>query len=89
MDALFTNVGTWLVSNGAGGVVGLLAVMALIVERRERTAERKEYRDEIEASNSALVDTLNRWRTDSQMQSDKVSALAEKVIIAIESSKRG
>lgn len=89
MDALFSNIGAWLISNGAGGVIGLLAIMALVIERRERTAERKEHREEVETSKAALVDTLNRWRTDSQMQSDKVSALAEKVIIAIERSKRG
>lgn len=89
MDALFTQIGTWLIANGAGGIVALLAIFALIVERKERKAERKEYQDKIDEKDDAHIDTLNRWRTDTQVQNDKVSALAEKFVIAIEASKRG
>lgn len=75
--------------NGAGGVIALLAILALINERRERNAERKEYNAEIATKDAAHIETLNRWRTDTQVQNDKVAVLAEKFVIAIENSKRG
>lgn len=89
MDALFTNIGTWLLENGAGGIVALLALLALVNERRERNAERLLYDAEIKTKDEAHIATLNSWRADTQVQNDKVSALAEKVIITIESVKRG
>jgi hypothetical protein len=77
MDALFANIGVWLLANGPGGIVAALAILALVDERKGRKEDR-----------AALIDTLNRWRTDTQTQNDKVAALAEKVIVAIESDKR-
>lgn len=76
-------------SNGAGGVVAALSILALVNERKERREDRKEYDAEIKAKDDALVQTLNSWRADTNVQNDKVSALAEKVIITIESVKRG
>ena len=89
MDELFTQIGSWLVSNGAGGIVAALVILALAVERKERRAERKDYDAEIKAKDDAHIATLNSWRADTQVQNDKVSQLAEKVIITIESVKRG
>ena len=89
MDALFTNIGAFLLENGAGGVIALLCLLALIVERRERNSDRKDYDAEIKSKDEAHIETLNRWRTDTQASNDKIAALAEKVVIAIESNKRG
>jgi len=89
VDELFTQIGSWLVSNGAGGIVAALVILALAVERKERRAERKDYDAEIKAKDDAHIATLNSWRADTQVQNDKVSQLAEKVIITIESVKRG
>lgn len=89
MDDLFARIGSWLLDNGAGGVIAALSILALVNERRERVSERKEYDAEIKAKDEAHIDTLNKWRTDTQAQNDKVATLAEKVVIAIESSKRG
>ncbi len=89
MDALFSNVGNWLLENGAGGVVALLALLGLVNERKERREERAAYDAEIAKKDEALINTLNSWRADTQVQNDKVSALAEKVIITVEAAKRG
>lgn len=78
-----------LVTYGPGGVIAGLAILALVNERKERKAERKDYDGEIKAKDEAHIQTLNSWRADTQVQNDKVSALAEKVIITIESVKRG
>lgn len=78
MDALFANAGGALLTYGPGGIIALLAILALIVERKEKNSER-----------NAHVETLKAWRTDTQSQADKVSALAEKVIVTIETLKRG
>lgn len=88
MDALFTSVGGWLLENGAGGIIALLAIFALVTERKDRNAEKKAYDAEIAAKDAAHIETLNKWRTDTQAQNDKVSSLAEKVVIAIEANKR-
>lgn len=88
MDALFTQIGGWLLEHGAGGIVALLAILALIIERRDRNAEKKAYDAEIASKDAAHIETLNRWRTDTSATNDKVSALAEKVVIAIEANKR-
>lgn len=89
MDALFSNVGNWLLENGAGGIVALLSILALLNERKERREERTAYDAEISKKDEALINTLNSWRADTQVQNDKVSALAEKVIITVEAAKRG
>lgn len=78
-----------LLTYGPGGLIGLMCVLALIGERKERKAERTAYDAEIKAKDEAHISTLNSWRADTQVQNDKVSALAEKVIITIESVKRG
>jgi hypothetical protein len=89
MDALFSQIGAFLMANGAGGIIALLAIMALVNERKERKDERKDYDAEIKAKDEAHIATLNSWRADTQVQNDKISALAEKVIITVESVKRG
>lgn len=78
-----------LLTYGPGGLIALMAVLALIGERKERKAERTAYDAEIKSKDEAHIQTLNSWRADTQVQNDKVSALAEKVIITIESVKRG
>ncbi len=89
MDALFSQIGAFLMANGAGGIIALLAILALLNERKERKDERKDYDAEIKAKDEAHIATLNSWRADTQVQNDKISALAEKVIITVESVKRG
>ena len=78
-----------LLTYGPGGLIAFMCVLALVAERKERRAERKEYDSEIKSKDDAHIQTLNSWRADTQVQNDKVSALAEKVIITIESVKRG
>lgn len=78
-----------LVSYGPGGVIALLCIAALLNERKERKEERTAYDAEIAKKDEALINTLNSWRADTQVQNDKVSALAEKVIITVEAAKRG
>jgi len=77
-----------LLSGGPYGISALI-VWAWLNERKERREERKEYDAEIKAKDDAHIATLNSWRADTQVQNDKVSALVEKVIVAIESGKRG
>lgn len=89
MDELFANVGKFLLEQGAGGIIALLALLALINERRERRADAKDYDAEIKAKDEAHIETLNRWRTDTQAQNDKMAQLSEKFVIAIEAHKRG
>lgn len=66
-----------------------LVIWAWLNERKERKEERAAYDAEIKAKDDLLVQTLNSWRADTQVQNDKSSALAEKVFVAIESAKRG
>lgn len=77
-----------LLSGGPYGLAALI-IWAWLNERKERKEERREYDAEIKAKDDAHIATLNSWRADTQVQNDKVSALVEKVIVAIESGKRG
>lgn len=77
-----------LLSGSPYGIAALV-IWAFLNERKERREERKEYDAEIKAKDDAHIATLNSWRADTQVQNDKVSALVEKVIVAIESGKRG
>lgn len=77
-----------LLSGGPYGISALI-VWAWLNERKERREERKEYDAEIKAKDDAHIATLNSWRADTQVQSDKVSAMAEKFIVAIETGKKG
>jgi len=77
-----------LLSGGPYGITALI-IWAWLNERKERREERKEYDAEIKAKDDAHIATLNSWRADTQVQSDKVSAMAEKFIVAIETGKKG
>lgn len=77
-----------LLSGGPYGLAALI-IWAWLNERKERKEERREYDAEIKSKDDAHIATLNSWRADTQVQNDKVSALVEKVIVAIESGKRG
>lgn len=76
---LFTEAGKLMLSWGPPGVVALLAIMALVFERRERKQERSNYDAEIKSKDDKLVETLINWRTDTQLQGERTAGLLEKV----------
>ena len=79
-----------LLTYGPGGLIALLSILALVNERKERKAERTAYDAEIKTKDDALIETLTKWRLDTQMQSDKIAALVEKQAIILDAqSKRG
>lgn len=79
-----------LLTYGPGGLLAILSILALVNERKERKAERTAYDAEIKTKDDALIETLTKWRLDTQMQSDKIAALVEKQAIILDAqSKRG
>ncbi len=78
MDALIQQVGAWLISNGAGGVIALLAIGNWWLERRDR----KDAQDKLETAQAT-------HSKDLQAQADKLRELAEKWAALLERDKRG
>jgi hypothetical protein len=74
MDALVSQVGTWLLAQGAVGILALAALGWGWLERLGRTEERKdrkEAQDKLEASQKQFIN-------DMQAQASKFQDLAEK-----------
>lgn len=77
-----------LLTYGPGGLIALMAVLALIGERKERKAERTAYDAEIKTKDDTIIETLTKWRLDTQMQSDKIAALVEKQAIILDAQSK-
>ncbi len=69
MDALFAQISSTMLSWGPPGVVALLAIIALIFERRDR-----------KEAQAKLEEALGKWKTDTEAQGNKMQALLESLI---------
>lgn len=88
MDGLFQEIGKALLTYGPGGLLAALAILALIFERKDRKEERKEYDAEIKQKDAEHIETLNKWRLDTSMQSEKMAAFIEKASIIIDAQSK-